>query len=707
MQVRNEWAWPRAGFRGRARTAPSRWLLALALSFGIFCAGFPVASTVHAAVESNARPSELVVLPRSTAQAASVAQELSVRHGGDVQTQEIGLSGRVLLVQVPVGREDEYKAKLAADPAIAAVARNYEVRADADPLTPNDPGFTQQWGLTAIRAPEAWGDGARATGVTVAVIDSGADYGHPDLAGSLLAGCSFVVTPMVCGPTAATDDNGHGTHVAGTIAALTNNGVGVSGLAWGASILPLKALNSGGTGSWFSIADAIGYATNQPGVRVINMSLGSDPNFPPDSSDRALLQTMVDRARAKGIIVVVASGNSGANLDVTPVYPASLSGVVAVTAVAQDGSKPSWANYGSAVAVAAPGVGIYSTLCSYNAMTQSCNHTYGMKSGTSMASPHVAALAALLIARTPTLTPDSITATMRATADDLGTPGPDSTFGAGRIDVASALVGRSLILSSSGPGSAQSNPATSAVEPGSTVTLTATANTNAIFTGWLVDGVFSNWASLFTLRMDASHVVIATFAPRVSFSDLRADQTGEATVQLASRGIVRGYGDGTYGPLDTVLRAQVAGLIVRAMGWEGESYPSTFSDQGVVDNDLWTAVRTLAHYQVAKGYGDNTYHPTDELLHIQAISVISRAMVARGYWSETTVDDGTIYPNVPVSSGHRLDLLTFVHNAGAVPDRPTNGAAIWGDWDTPASRGWFARVLWQALNAKFGVNPSP
>lgn len=707
MHILNERAWQRAGLLDRTRTAPQRWLLALVLSIGLIGAGFPVAPTVHAAVASNARPSELVVLPRSTAQATSVAQELSVRHGGDVRTQEIGLSGRVLLVHVPPGREDEYKAKFSADPSIAAVARNYEVQAEADPLTPNDPGFTQQWGLTAIRASEAWGDGARATGVTVAVIDSGADYGHPDLAGSLLAGCSFVVTPMVCGPTAATDDNGHGTHVAGTIAALTNNGVGVAGLAWGASILPLKALDSGGTGSWFSIADAIGYATNQPGVRVINMSLGSDPNFPPDASDRALLQSMIDGARAKGIIVVVASGNSGANLDLTPVYPASLSGVVAVTAVAQDGSKPAWANYGSAVSIAAPGVGIYSTLCSYNFTTQSCNHTYGMKSGTSMASPHVAALAALLIARTPTLTPDGITATMRATADDLGAPGPDTTFGAGRIDVASALVGRSLILISSGPGSARANPATSAVEPGSIVTLTATTNANAVFTGWLVDGIFSNWASPFTLRMDNSHVVVATFAPRVSFSDLPGDQIGEATLQLAARDIVRGYGDGTYGPSDTVLRAQVAGLIVRAMGWEGEGHPSTFSDQGTVDNDLWAAVGTLAHYQVARGYGDNTYHPTDALLHVQAISVISRAMVARGYWSATTVDDGSIYPNVPAASGHRLDLLTFVHNAGAVPDRPTNGAAAWGDWDTPASRGWFTLVLWQALNATFGVNPGP
>ncbi len=210
---------------------------------------------------------------------------------------------------------------------------------------------------------------ARANGVTVAVIDSGADYGHPDLAASLLPGCTFVVVPSTCGPTAA-DDNGHGTHVAGMIAALTNNAVGVAGLAWGASVLPLKALDSTGSGSWYAIADAIGYATNQTGVRVINMSLGSDPGFPPDASEQKLLQQMIDGARAKGIVVVVASGNSGVNLDTTPIYPASLAGVVAVTAVDQNGARPSWANYGTAVAVAAPGVGILSTVCAYNAQTQ-------------------------------------------------------------------------------------------------------------------------------------------------------------------------------------------------------------------------------------------------------------------------------------------------------------------------------------------------
>jgi hypothetical protein len=138
------------------------------------------------------------------------------------------------------------------------------------------------------------------------------------------------------------------------------------------------------------------------------------------------------------------------------------------------------------------------------------------------------------------------------------------------------------------------------------------------------------------------------------------------------------------------------------MGWDGERYPPAFSDQGQVDDDLWATVGTLAHYGVAQGYGDGTYQPAGELLHIQAISVITRAMVARGYWAQATVDDGSIYPNVPAGSGHRLDLVTFVQNAGAIPDRPLANRAAWDDWNTPSSRGWFALLLWQALDTRFG-----
>lgn len=695
-------SWTRVG----SKTGVYRWRgLVVAFLLALLLLGnLPLEIPRARAANAPARAEELVVVPRAVAGTSSLAQSLEARNGGQIQTTAIGLSGRVLLMHVPAGREDEFRARLAADPGVAAVSRNYEVHLDATPTIPNDPSYPQQWNLPAVRAPEAWVDGARATGVTVAVVDSGADYGHPDLAASLIPGCTFVSVPASCGPTAANDDNGHGTHVAGTIAAATNNDIGVAGLAWGASVLPLKALDSTGTGSWYAIADAIGYATNQPGVHVINMSLGSDPGFPPDASEQALLQQMIDGARAKGIVVVAASGNSGVNLDTVPIYPASLAGVVAVTAVDQNGARPSWANYGTAVAVAAPGVGILSTLCAYNVQAQSCTHTYGVKSGTSMAAPHVAALAALILARSPRLTPDGLAALLKSTATKL----PDSTTGAGRIDAAAALVGRTLTLSATGSGSVSADPSTAAIQPGGIVTLTATPQMGAVFAGWTVDGTFRGWASPFTLRMDTSHSVVGTFVPRVNFTALSGNAAiDEAIAQLAARGIARGYGDGRYGAADLALRAQVAALIVRAMGWQGESHATSFSDQGVVDNDLWAAVGTLNFYRVARGYGDSTFHPTDDLLHAQAVSIVTRAMVARGYWTAATTDNGTIYPNVPNASGHRLDLVTFVGNAGAIPDRPTANGAAWDDWNTPASRGWFALVLWQALNATFGVNTGP
>ncbi len=690
---------------------PFRYCVALFLAMLTVVTSFPALPVARVAAAIPARTGELVLLPRAGAQANSVASTLSARHGQEVQVTAVGVSRKVLLVRVPPGREDEYRKQLAADPMIAAVARNYQVQLEAEPLVPNDPQYAQQWALPAIHAPEAWGMGARATGAVVATIDSGADYDHPDLAPALLPGCTFlpqpspapVPPPDPCSPRAADDDNGHGTHVAGIIAAQVNNSIGVAGLTWGATVLPLKALDIFGIGYWYNIADAISYATTQPGVRVINLSLGSLPGFPPYPEEITLLQTVINNARAQGIVVVVAAGNSGANLDVTPVYPAVLNGVVAVTASADDGTKPSWANYGSAITVTAPGQDILST-CTATLPRCVSYSNYRTMSGTSMAAPYVSALAALLSARNPALTPDLIAARLQDTATDLGAPGRDTTFGAGLINAHAALFPR-LMLNTSGPGSAQANPGTGLLPRNSTATLTATPDAGALFLGWMIDGKNQGWANPCALPMTRDYNVTAAFAPRPSFSDLAGGPQSEALVQMAARGIVRGYGNGLVGPQDLVMRAQVAGFLVRAMGWEGEQHAAPFRDQGSIDPGLWAAVGTLAYHQVVQGYGDGTYQPTGALLQMQAVSVITRAMVAKGYWMPATADDGSVYRNIPASSPHRQDLLTFVSYAGAVPDRPTDQP--WSDATSWASRGWFAQLLWQALNATFGQRCHP
>jgi hypothetical protein len=190
------------------------------------------------------------------------------------------------------------------------------------------------------------------------------------------------------------------------------------------------------------------------------------------------------------------------------------------------------------------------------------------------------------------------------------------------------------------------------------------------------------------------------------FADVPADHPAyRAIEELRARGLVKGYEDAAcvasglaapcFGPADTSSRAQMAVMIVRAMGWSGEQATNPFTDRGGIAPELWDAVAILAAREVALGYGDGRYGPNDPVTQSQVASFITRAMVERGYWQRATVDDPAIYPNVPESTDQRLDLVTYVQQAGALPDYPSD--ATWATWNTPATREWFARVLWQAL----------
>ena len=176
---------------------------------------------------------------------------------------------------------------------------------------------------------------------------------------------------------------------------------------------------------------------------------------------------------------------------------------------------------------------------------------------------------------------------------------------------------------------------------------------------------------------------------------------------LADRDIIRGYGDGRFGPNDTTLRAQMAAMIARAMGWDAQDWGNPFTDQGFVDNDLWRNVGTLAHYDVARGYTPEgcrrigvphpCFGPTDKVLHAQSISFITRAMVAKGFWVHETEDKTALYANVGWDTGHRQDLLTYHKYTGGIPE--TTPTENWDQWNQPATRGWFAQALYLALQA--------
>jgi CSLREA domain-containing protein len=249
-------------------------------------------------------------------------------------------------------------------------------------------------------------------------------------------------------------------------------------------------------------------------------------------------------------------------------------------------------------------------------------------------------------------------------------------------------------------------------QAGKVVTYSASAGTNTIFIGWTIDGNFAGFAPQLALPVSKDRVLVAVFAPVKTFTDVSSnDPNFEAITELSSRGIIRGNGDGTFKPDAPVLRAQSAGLLARTFGWDREEYGNPFPDQceplrqNCIDSELWNDVGALAFYGVARGYPDQTYQPRSPVLSVQVISFITRAFVTQNYWIQATVEDAAIYPNVPRDSGHRLDLITYVRQAGALQGQPANGTLH--NYDQPASRGFYAAVLWQAYRAYFGVNRIP
>ncbi len=304
----------------------------------------------------------------------------------------------------------------------------------------------------------------------------------------------------------------------------------------------------------------------------------------------------------------------------------------------------------------------------------------------------------------------TVTATQGGDANYNAAPSVARTFRVAAAAVPSPLPAPSftVTVTTSGVGGVSPGGGTYA----GTATFTAAPTGDSVFIGWTVDGAFVGFGNPLALPVTKARTVVATFAPRPAFGDVPTGAPDhEAITQLAARGIIRGFGDGTARPDAVLLRAQMAGLLVRTAGWDGESRTNPFRDRcdeaggACIDPGLWNEVAILNFHNVARGYPDNVYLPRADVLHVQVISFITRTMVAKGYWNLVQTDDPGLYPDVPAASGHRLDLLTFVKYAGAVPGQPTDGP--WADWDGPASRGWTASLLWQAYSSYYGTNRVP
>ncbi len=340
-------------------------------------------------------------------------------------------NANLTVVKVESGKERGHLLRLTAK----GFRANYNLIAKASAI--NDPLGSFQWHFPLVQSDQAW-DLSNGAAVTVAVLDTGLKTGGNDGIGCVVNGYD-----IVNGDTDPTDGDGHGTHVSGTIAQNTNNAIGVAGLAHGACIMPVKVLDDNGDGSFADITEGVYYAVNN-GARVINMSLGTNARF--GVTNDSVFDPALEYAYANNVTVVCASGNDGSRKNVS--YPAIYPTTIAVGAVDLKSKVTRYSNKGDNLDIVAPGGDNGKDLNGDGYADGVLQETYvdgawgyWFYSGTSMASPHVAAVAALLYTDvTKDHTPDSILQALVETAQDLNESGFDRTSGHGLVQAYDAIV---------------------------------------------------------------------------------------------------------------------------------------------------------------------------------------------------------------------------------------------------------------------------
>ncbi len=419
------------------------------------------------------------LVPESHAAALARQQAMAARFAAREGRAPQGAAApdltRIYVLDVRARRDlDAVAHAYAADPAVEYCEPDILVQTA---FTPNDPyfassnswgqGYDDLWGTKKIQAPAAW-DTTHGAGVTVAVVDTGADYTHPDIAGNIWTNAGEIPNNgidddgngyvddvhgwnFVANDSDPMDDNLHGTHVSGTIAAVGNNGIGVVGVAFESRVMPVKALDAFGYGALSALAEAITYAVDN-GADVINASWGGQ-------GSSSVISDTIAYAHAHGVVFVAAAGNSAE--DTVGFFPADDPNAVTVAATTHLDTLAPFSNFGWKLDVAAPGGGdgppplekytpeqsVLSLLSSHvNTSTfyswvpsVTVGQRYLRLAGTSMAAPHVSATAALVLSLHPSFSVEQVRQVLRSTADDLGDPGPDSTFGYGRINAARAV----------------------------------------------------------------------------------------------------------------------------------------------------------------------------------------------------------------------------------------------------------------------------
>jgi subtilisin family serine protease len=422
-------------------------------------------------------PGRVLVEPKAGVSDAQFQQVISAI-GGRSAGKLRGLHTHV--VNLPQGlSEEQTAARLARHPMVKFA--ELDVLLPPGATTTNDPLLPNQWHLSKIAANTAW-DKSTGSGTVIAILDTGVDGSHPDLAAQLVPGWNFYDNNSD-----TSDIHGHGTAVAGTAAAVGNNSTGIASVSWTSRIMPVRISKPDGYASYSTIAQGLTWAVDS-GARVANISYAV--------SSSSTVRSAADKMRSKGGVVVVSAGNSGGDTG-----GSASDSLIVVSATNSSDTRTSWSSYGADVDISAPGEGIYTT---------TRGGGYGHWNGTSFSSPVVAGTAALIKSLRPDFTAAQIESTLFATAKDLGSAGKDPYYGNGRVDAAAAIAAvGSTPADTTSPTAAVTSPSDGATVSG-LVTVGADAKDNVGVTrvDLMVNGslVGSDSASPFSFAWDSSKV---------------------------------------------------------------------------------------------------------------------------------------------------------------------------------------------------------
>jgi subtilisin family serine protease len=446
----------------------------------------------------------LLVQPRAGLADAEFEAALN-GHGARSQGRIGSLEARI--VEVPAGAEDALAEALSHHPGIEFAEKDMEV---PPLLTPNDPYFGSAWHLAKIQSPAAW-DSTTGAGVVVAILDSGVNGSHPDLSAQMVPGWN-----SVSGNADTADINGHGTAVAGTVAAATNNAAGVASVAWGAKLMPVRITNdSTGYAYWSNVASGLSWAADH-GAKVANISYAV--------SGSSTVSSAAQYFQGRGGVTVVSAGNDGTN----PGY-ADNPYMVTVSATDSSDAKASWSNYGPFVDVAAPGVSIATTTNSGG---------YGNWSGTSFSSPVAAGVVALIMNANPSLSPAQAVQVLEDSADKPSGLDFDPNYGHGRVNAAGAVqqAANAQAQDTQAPVAAIASPGGGATVQG-LVAVSVSASDNvgvaqvALFAG--SQQVAADSAAPFSFAWDSTLVPDGTLSLRAVAYDAANNQGSSALVPVA------------------------------------------------------------------------------------------------------------------------------------------------------------------------------